>query len=218
MSAVPQSSFGAPTQLSSEVVSEIEDTALQLIVDGFAHCKETGFNRVGDLERHFSIRLVDCMRRIVRDRNMSFWPEYEYPVLTDDILSGESDPVHANRIDIAIVYRRLSERYFSIECKLLRLNYLTERYVSEGICRFVKGSYSYDIPIGAMIGYVLQGSPDELVSTINHHIEKILGSDHKLRTTTRLGCHRYAYASEHVRSSLHPPIRLTHLLFDMRDI
>jgi hypothetical protein len=51
--------------------------------------------------------------------------------------------------------------FFTVECKRLRVTtkshftHLANKYVEEGIQRFVDGRYSAGLPCGGMVGYVM---------------------------------------------------------------
>jgi len=63
--------------------------------------------------------------------------------------------------------------FFTIECKRLRVTTasgfreLSDKYVDEGVSRFVNGKYSAYLPCGGMIGYVMDNeSANALVSVL----------------------------------------------------
>ena len=70
---------------------------------------------------------------------------------------------------------------------------------------------------GAMIGYVVQGTPAESLERVNHHVSRNrdLGLEHMLVTTDPIGWLSTVFASRHLRPSTTLPIRLTHFFFDM---
>lgn len=66
------------------------------------------------------------------------------------------------RIDIAVLLDQERERYLAYECK--RLNVvnngrasLATRYVNEGMMRFLTEQYAEGLPVGCMLGYVMDG-------------------------------------------------------------
>ena len=66
-------------------------------------------------------------------------------------------------VDIAVFLDQDRDRYLAYECK--RLNErrddgrrsLATRYVMDGLSRFTTGQYSENLPVGCMLGYVLDG-------------------------------------------------------------
>ena len=75
------------------------------------------------------------------------------------------------RIDMAVLLDSQAEGYLAYECK--RLNELRKdgrrslagEYVTKGLSRFVAEQYSENLPVGCMLGYVLDGDvPDAELS------------------------------------------------------
>ena len=204
MPSESQTSFGSTEFLVHEVSPRVEEYTFQLIVDGFRRWRRGGFIRAGNCERHFNIRMVECMKNIRRKRDMPVRIICEYVTPTDSMLEGSEDPAHARRIDIAVFSLASSsdEAFLTIECKRLDLSSrLPGRYVSEGILRFVQGHYGVKTRIGAMIGYVIEGTPDEVVRIINSRIENTLDSGHMLIPMDPIGWLETVHSSKHNRTS-----------------
>ena len=68
------------------------------------------------------------------------------------------------KIDMALLLDRERERYLAYECKRLNVTRngstrsLATPYVLEGVARFVKEQYAADLPLGCMLGYVMDGN------------------------------------------------------------
>ena len=87
------------------------------------------------------------------------------------------------RIDMALILDMDRERYVAYECKRLNvarkgtINSLAGRYVTEGITRFVTEKYAASIPVGCMLGYVMDGkvdaARDRIRGAITSHSNKI---------------------------------------------
>ena len=213
--------LGSPSPLAREVFDDIERTALQLVVDGFERWRLGNFERYGDYEDHYTIRLVECMREIRRERNMAMMPQYQHVEPADAMLKGFENPAHARCIDIVISWSLFNDdAYLSIECKRLAPDDLARRYVVEGIDRFVQGHYGAKARTGAMIGYIISGTPTAVLDRVNVLIEKNsgMGSGHTLIPVDPIRWLNTVFASNHSRSQPFPTIRLTHLFFDMNDI
>ena len=221
MPSESQTYFGSTEFLVHEVSPRVEEKTLQLIVDCFKRWKRGGFIRAGNCERHLNIRMYECMKYIRRKQDIPVRINYEYVTPTDSMLEGSEDPAHARRIDIAVFSLASSsdESFLTIECKRLDLgSRLPGYYVSRGILRFVQGHYGVKTRIGTMIGYVIEGTPDEVVRIVNARIESALDSEHKLVPIDSIGWLETVYSSKHHRTSSPSPISLTHLLFNMNDI
>ena len=215
------SPFGSAVTLSREVSPAIEKAMLQLVVDGFERWQIGGFNRVGDYEEHYTIRLVACMREIRRERNMALLPRYQHVEPSDEMFQGHEDPAHAPRIDMVIAWGLLTDdAYFSIECKRLAPDDLARLYVVEGIDKFVRGYYGAKDQSGAMVGYLVRGTPSAALRRVNARIKgaKGMGSGHTLMPADPVGWLSTVFASNHPRLSPSQTIRLTHLFFDMTEI
>ena len=213
--------LGSPVPLSREIAPEIEEAVLQLVVDGFERWSVGGFKRFGDDEDHYTVRLVACMKEIRRERNTAFLPQYQYVEPAHEMLEGLEDPAHAPRIDMVISWGLLAEDvYLSIECKRVAPDDLARLYVVEGIDRFVRGYYGAKAQAGAMVGYLIRGTPDEVVERVNGRIERTaaMGPAQALTPADSVGWLSTVWSSNHPRPSPLLTIRLTHLFFDMTAI
>lgn len=92
----------------------------------------------------------------------------------DDPTTGEE----LGRIDLkfAPAHSALEEVYFAFECKRLntiengRRRTLASEYVAEGMMRFVTGQYARSVLQGGMIGYVLDGRPQDAIALVASNI------------------------------------------------
>ena len=213
--------LGSPTPLAREISPGIEKAVLQLVVDGFERWQVGGFQRVGDHEDHYTVRLVACMKEIGRERNMALVPRFRYVEPSDEMLEGHEDPAHAPCIDMVVSWDLLTEdAYLSIECKRLAPDNLARLYVVEGIDRFVRGYYGAKAQAGAMVGYVISGTPNAVLGRVNTQVTRApsMGPRHALMSAHPIGWLGTVFASHHPRPSPFQPIRLTHLFFDMTGI
>jgi hypothetical protein len=62
-----------------------------------------------------------------------------------------------------------SARWFHIECKRIGGSDLNEKYVDEGVQRFVSPGHRYgkDVSEGAMVGYIIEGRAADAISDVN---------------------------------------------------
>jgi hypothetical protein len=215
------SALGSAAPLAREIVSEIEKTMLQLIVDGFQRWQKGGFQRFGDHENDYTIRLVASMNEIRRERNLSFVTRYQHVEPSEAMLEGLEDPAHAPHIDVTVSWDFLTDDfYFSIECKRLAPDDLARLYVIEGMARFVRGYYGAKAHAGSMVGYIIRGTPSAVIERVNAHVQSALalGPGHTLVPADPVGWLKDVFASNHPRSSPLQTIRLTHLFFDLNGI
>jgi hypothetical protein len=67
------------------------------------------------------------------------------------------------KIDVAVLLDQERERYVAYECKRLNVVHkgtrgsLATRYVKDGMMRFLTEQYAEGLPVGCMIGYVMDG-------------------------------------------------------------
>ncbi len=68
------------------------------------------------------------------------------------------------KIDMALLLDRERERYLAYECKRLNVvrdggtRSLATPYVLEGMARFITEQYATNLPLGCMLGYVMDGN------------------------------------------------------------
>jgi len=80
------------------------------------------------------------------------------------------------RIDIKIIYSFNESEYFGIECKRVAgggsrsAKKLAQKYVADGVMRFVIGKYSPDHDWAAMIGFVLKGEISDCIKLIRNNL------------------------------------------------
>ncbi len=210
--------LGSPAPLARQVSVEIERAILRLVVDGFERWRAGGFKRAGDHEDDFTVRVFACMKDIRRERNMALVPHYQHVVPSDEMLEGQADPARAPRIDITISWDLFAEdAYLSIECKRLASDDLARLYVVFGIDRFVRGYYGAKAQTGAMVGYLIRGTPGPVLERVNYHVRRApaMGATHALMQSNAIGWINTVFESNHSRLPPHQTIRLTHLFFDM---
>ena len=219
MTSEPQNiTLGSPALLAHEIAPDIEKAILRFVVDGFERWKAEGLGSYDNLENHYTVRLVACMKKIKAEHDMPYMVRYQPVEPSDDMWEGQEDPAHARSPDIEILWDLFNDdAYLSIECKRLAPGNLARLYVVKGINRFVQGFYGAKSQSGAMIGYVVQGTPAESLERVNHHVSRNwdLGLEQMLVTTDPIGWLSTVFASLHSRPSTPLPIRLTHFFFDM---
>ena len=85
------------------------------------------------------------------------------------------------QIDLAFLLDQERERYIAYECKRLNVIYagarnsLATRYVKDGIMRFLSEKYAEGMPIGCMLGYVMDGDLPFAVTQVRSAIESNRG-------------------------------------------
>jgi hypothetical protein len=113
--------------------------------------------------------------QIIRESPISI--ESQRELLPDD---PQADPKPIGYLDICILFLTgPATLYLAMECK--RLNVMqgknrtatqASEYVAKGMMRFVSGQYSPSWPLGAMLGYVMDGNMASAYRAIRHQIEQ----------------------------------------------
>lgn len=124
-------------------------------------------------EDDITINLVDRLAKDVVVRRMCHWVEYQFEPFG---LAADGSKYSKGIIDIAVLFDWERERYLAYECK--RLNVINGRnrsslatvYVTQGMMRFLTEQYAERLPVGCMIGYVLDGDVPFARSRIAHAI------------------------------------------------
>ncbi|MCY3842577.1 MAG: hypothetical protein OXH69_03435 [Acidobacteria bacterium] len=104
--------------------------------------------------------LVNLLLSDPETRRGFHWIEYQYEPFD---YTPEGTARSKGSVDMAIILDQDRDTYLAYECK--RLNELRDdgrrslagRYVTDGLSRFVEGQYSDNLPVGCMLGYVLDG-------------------------------------------------------------
>ena len=104
--------------------------------------------------------LVDVLCGDAQARRLFHYIEYHY----EPFGYGPMGTVFSKgEIDMAVLLDQSRERYLAYECKRLNVVYeggrrsLATRYVKDGLIRFVTEQYAESLPVGCMLGYVLDG-------------------------------------------------------------
>ena len=131
-------------------------------------------NRLDDGSKIPSHGIWFRINRLVPTLRGRFHIVSQYELIAGD-LTQDPDPV--GYVDVGILFSvGLEEVCLFIECKRLNVNgaSLATEYVSKGMMRFVTGQYAPDLPIGAMIGYVMDGQVPEALDSVIRQIRSHL--------------------------------------------
>lgn len=137
----------------------------------------------GTLENEITRRLVFHLRRDPETRRLgAILSQFE---LLEEQRAG--DVVPKGYIDIVVIIDEDPDCYVAFECK--RLNVAGKRsraslaglYVKKGMLRYIRAQYAKDLPMGCMLGYVMDGdvgfAKKKIRAAINTRAEmlKLLG-------------------------------------------
>jgi hypothetical protein len=170
-------------------------------------------------ERDYTWALIRHLERTNVERWEYLSPRYDEKALTDMEFAAGKSPHTAPMIDLVVRWHyREPEPSFAIEAKVLVASGVgaykpwdtVHDYVAEGMNRFVDGKYAGGLPSGAMVAYLLSGTPEELAIKINERIASLpLACDIPLRVHKADPLNRPKYESKHPRAT-RSQIRLLH--------
>ena len=126
-------------------------------------------------EDTITTNLVDLLQRDPGTQRRFHWIEFQYEPFGH---TPEGTAYSRGRIDMAVFLDQDRDTYLAYECK--RLNErrgdgrrsLARGYVLDGLSRFVEGRYSENLPVGCMLGYVLDGEVDFADSCVRSKIRR----------------------------------------------
>ena len=172
-------------------------------------------------EALITTNLVDLLQRDPETRRRFYWIEYHHEPFGH---TPEGRAYSKGEVDMAVFLDQDRERYLAYECK--RLNEvrpdgrrsLAGEYVMQGLSRFVAEQYAENLPVGCMLGYVLDGDVPNPTSSVRAKIVErrsdialVMGprDDVAIGTATR-------FYSRHRRESSGREIEIRHALLPMR--
>ncbi len=157
-----------------EHVRSINERVLQYIVAVWPDCAKR-FDG-SDRENKITDQLAWNLRQHPRVRNI-FRIEPQYKLL--DASAFDGDVVTKGYIDFVVIFDMNQDNYLAYECKRLNVTFgksglktLADKYVDEGLMRYVSAQYAQDMPFGAMIGYVFDSDIPKAFIEVKRQIQK----------------------------------------------
>ena len=170
----------------------------------------------GMLEVPITIHVKKAMRRLKNElglSNLEITGEFELLDLSND------DAEVLGRIDIILRFLHQfgdEEAYLGVECK--RVGHgesgLNQRYVTQGVNRFVTGQYATGHHWGMMLGYVLRLPSADLVKGIDARIRATYGEAAKLADLEAHADALSAHSGDLAQGTTGHVIRLMHIFVD----
>ena len=207
--------------LSSNFISSLsggfEKECYEVLISGYSKMLKEDFN-IDWHETDITNQFVLCMRSlpIANRYQISIIPEYPLIKPVRETGQAKTNP----RIDIIMSsWVAYNCKHFNIEAKninelnwskssgtLVDANQQCKAYVRDGIKRVIDRKYHLD----CMVGYVLNGDPDNIVLKINRHIsnEDVIG---KITNKKSIFEYPYCYSSNNLIES--QKFRLVHIFF-----
>ena len=112
-------------------------------------------------EDTITINLVDILSRDASARRLFYYLSYQHEPFG---YTTDGWAYSKGKIDMALLLDQERERYLAYECKRLNVvrngktSSLATPYVLKGMLRFITEQYAADLPVGCMLGYVLDGN------------------------------------------------------------
>ena len=125
-------------------------------------------------EDTITINLVDILSKHPQARRLFHWLEYQYEPFG---YTPGGAAYSKGKIDMAAILDQDRKTYLAYECKRLNVfnsgsrSSLATPYVKEGVKRFVTEQYAENLPVGCMLGYVLDGDVSFALSRVKEAIE-----------------------------------------------
>ncbi len=148
--------FGDPQAWKDRVIT-LDERLLQRILHLWPGC--VALLPGQPQEDTITINLVHLLSQDAVVRRISHFVIYQHEPFGT---SAGGAKFSKGKIDIAVLLDQERERYLAYECK--RLNVinnsrasLATRYVDEGMMRFLTEQYAEGLPVGGMLGYVMDG-------------------------------------------------------------
>jgi hypothetical protein len=112
-------------------------------------------------------------RAMIKEKNSR--PKLKYQIRIEEEVGTRSSPNShkpEGRIDIKIIYSFNENEYFGIECKRVtsKNKKLAEKYIKDGMMRFVNGKYSHGHDYAAMLGFVIDANITRCINLIQNYL------------------------------------------------
>ena len=211
MQLSPDLPIGRPSfDLSEDQIA----TVIDLLCCGVAAARP--LLQPGMLEVPITIHVKKAMRRLKKEfglSNLEIMGEFELLDLSNN------DPEVLGRIDIILRFLHQfgdEEAYLGVECK--RVGHgesgLNQRYVTQGVDRFVTGQYATGHHWGVMLGYVLRLPTAAIVKGIDARIRTTYGEAAQLRDLDAHVEALSAHLGDLAQGTAGHVIRLMHVFVD----
>ena len=131
------------------------------------------------LEDEITITLVKMLERDPLARRLFYYIEFHFEPFGYALSDGRARSL--GEIDIAVRLDRDRDTYLAYECKRLNVRRpdgrrsLSTEYVTQGLSRFVQEQYSEMLPVGCMLGYVLDGDIEHALRMVQEKIVSLRG-------------------------------------------
>jgi hypothetical protein len=150
---------------------DIHDKVLHVISDVWPDCARRFHSHT--LENQITDQLALMLQRDPRSRG-DWRVEPQHKLLDSD---QAGDVVTKGFIDFVVIFDLNQENYIAYECKRLNVLFpsgfqtLADKYVDEGVMRYVSAQYAQELPFGVMIGYVFDSNAPNAFTAVKSQIQ-----------------------------------------------
>jgi len=192
--------------------AKFESDCISLLLDGYRSLRQTGRDLREANENNITAQLVGFMKDNPKRKSLQISVHREDHIDTKDTYEGIVNADESARIDVKyVVWNSIEEHEYYMEAKNIGQNNwkkstagitvdarrLRKRYLETGVTNFTSGRY----PFGALIGYVLEGEPTEIVGQINDLLKSLKKEKEVLVKVEGDECD-FLYVSTHVNSKI----------------
>ena len=184
-------------------------TILRLIRDAYFDLVQKRIVSFAMDENEITEEWFVCLQLRWQSTGLSLVPILEKPDKTKKRGNRGKPPT----IDCCFRSQWHRQSYFGIECKLVEANdkTLCDKYVQNGVQRFMDCRYSSKCSEGAMLGYVRQTLCSDVAMQLHTKINA-LNTGYKLSQTNQMLPFEAHYVSKHHREKCLSPFTLHHFL------
>ena len=124
-------------------------------------------------EDTITANLVDLLQRDPDIRHRFHWIEFQYEPFGH---APGGTAYSRGRVDLAVILSQDRDVYLAYECKRLNVvredgrRSLAREYVMDGLFRFITRQYAENLPVGCMLGYVVDGDLKSAASSVRAKI------------------------------------------------
>ncbi|MCB0196017.1 MAG: hypothetical protein KDJ65_28965 [Anaerolineae bacterium] len=150
-----------------------------------------------------------CLQLHWRKTDISLVPIHEKGDKTNQKSKRGKPPT----VDCCFRHQWHKHSYFGIECKLIEANnkILCDKYITNGVDRFLDCRYSSNCSQGAVLGYIRQTICLDVATNIEERLTQLSGNP-SLNKTQQLLPFEEHYTSVHHRTACISPFTLHHFL------
>lgn len=206
-------------QSSDQGLRNIIATVLNIVINSWSSILDRGEVCESSTENE----IAGCLaREMIFIKNREFGEKAVFRIGEESGTRSVDNPSKPDgRIDIMIIYSFVESQYFGIECKRVndKGNDLAKKYVSKGLMRFVTGKYSAGHDWMGMIGFVVDGKPDQAIERICDFLS-ITRRRTRMKGNwvdeTGFGNYPYLYRTCHGQRGKFSPITILHLFLAIK--